>query len=265
MKQPLSGLAVLSLLASVVLGGCGPGKTAVTLAGSTAFQPAAVKLADQYMKSHPTVNVTVQGGGSTLGIQAALSGVAQIGMVDMVDLPPEAASLQKVTVASDGIAMVVHPTNQVAALTTDQIRAIFNGTIANWKEVGGADQPITVVSRELGSGTRASFEQIVKEVALARGAVVQMSNGTVRETVANDPNAIGYLSHGLLNEKVKAVTVDGVTCTEDEIHAGRYALVRPIFLVTKSAPQGEIRNFVDFVLSAEGQKIIRGSNLLPAR
>jgi phosphate transport system substrate-binding protein len=186
-------------------------------------------------------------------------------MADLVELPPEAKALTGVVVARDGIAVVVNPASTLTNLTTAQIRDIFNGTITNWKELGGDDHSITVVSREAGSGTRASFEAIVKDVRLTKSAIIQDSNGTIRETVANDPNALGYLSHGLLNEKIKAVKVDGADCTTEAIMAGRYKLVRPMFLLTKGAPAGAVRDFLDYVQSAEGQATIRNNGLIPAK
>jgi len=136
-------LLVSLFLIGLLIGGCGKGKTSITLAGSTAFQPFAEKLADQYMISHPTVNLTVQGGGSEVGIQSANSGAAQIGMADLVTLPPEANALTATVVAKDGIAVVVNPKNQILKLTTDQVRDIFNGKITNWMDVGGiGDSPI---------------------------------------------------------------------------------------------------------------------------
>jgi len=245
--------------------GCGKGKTSLTLAGSTAFQPFAEKLADQYMTSHPDIAVTVQGGGSAVGIQSANSGAAQIGMADLVKLPPEAKDLTATVVAQDGIAIVVNPQNKVMNLTTDQVRDIFNGKISNWKEVGGEDASITVVSREAGSGTRSSFEQIVGDINLKRDALIQDSNGTIRETVANDANSVGYLSHGLINEKIKALKVDGQECTVESIVAGNYKLVRPIFLLVKGNLEGESKNFIEYILSDEGQKTIKEDGLLPAK
>lgn len=245
--------------------GCGKGKTSVTLAGSTAFQPFAEKLADQYMKINPSINITVQGGGSAVGIQSANSGAAQIGMADLVELPTEAKALTATIVAKDGIAIVVNPKNQITDLTTDQVRDIFNGKITNWKEVGGIDAPITVVSREAGSGTRSSFESIVKDIVLKKDALIQDSNGTIRETVANDPNSIGYLSHGLINEKIKPLKVDEQECTTENIIAGNYKIVRPIFLLVKGNLQGEIKNFIDYILSDEGQQTIKSLGLLPAK
>jgi phosphate transport system substrate-binding protein len=245
--------------------GCGRSKDSVTLAGSTAFQPFAEKLGELYMIAHPEVNITVQGGGSAVGVQSALSGAAQIGMADLVELPPEAQSLAKATVAKDGIALVVNPANSLANLSMEQVRDIFNGTIKNWKDVGGPDHAITVVSREAGSGTRSSFEQIVKDIRLTPDAIVQDSNGTIRETVANDVNAVGYLSHGLLNEKIKAIDIDGHPCTTEEIMKGVYSLVRPIYLLTQGDPQGQAKLFIDYVLSPEGQQVIQTSGLIPAK
>ncbi len=259
-------IVLFSLVIIVLLiAGCGKTKTSITLAGSTAFQPFAEKLAEQYMSTHEIASITVQGGGSAVGVQSAISGAAQIGMADLVELPEEAKQLTSTIVARDGIALVLNPANNVANLTMQQIREIFNGKIKNWKEVGGANAPITVVSREAGSGTRSSFEQIVKEISLTKDALIQDSNGTIRETVANDPNAIGYLSHGLVNEKIKAIKVDDQECTTELITAGSYKLVRPIYLLVKGTPQGEVKNFIDYILSTEGQNTIKANGLIPAK
>lgn len=244
---------------------CGKGKTSVTLAGSTAFQPFAEKLADKYMLIDPNINITVQGGGSAVGIQSTLSGAADIGMADLVNLPPETFELFSVVVAKDGIIVVVHPSNKVNGLTMDQIREVFNGKFKNWKEIGGSDAPITIVSREAGSGTRTSFEQIVGGIKLIDNAIIQDSNGTIRETVANDANAVGYLSHGLLNDKIKALAVEGIDCTPEKIAKGAYKLVRPIYFLTRTEPKGETAAFINYVLSADGQKILRTSGLIPAK
>jgi phosphate transport system substrate-binding protein len=253
------------LLSTVLINGCGKRAESVTLAGSTAFAPFAEKLGSLYIAQTPGVRIAVQGGGSTVGIQAAQQGKAQIGMADLVKLPPEANGLTPVVVARDGIAVILNPANTVANLTMDQVRGIFSGTIRNWKEVGGEDGVITLVSREAGSGTRASFEQIVGEVRLADGALVQDSNGSIRETVASDRLAIGYLSHGLVNEKIKAVTINGQPCTTEAVMAGHYALVRPIYLLTKGTPAGAAAAFVAFILSEQGQAQIRKDGLIPAK
>jgi len=258
---------LLSFMAiwAVLFPGCGPHRAAFTMAGSTAFMPFAEKLAEQYMAGHPGVNITVQGGGSAVGIQSALSGAAQVGMVDLVHLPEEAKVLTATVVARDGIAVVVNPANKVENLALAQVRDIFNGKIKNWKQVGGAEAPIIVVSREAGSGTRSSFEEIVGGIELTKDAIIQDSNGTIRETVAMDANAIGYLSHGLVNEKIKAVKIDGYECSNQTISSGKYPLVRPIFLLVKGQPAPEIADFIAYVLSAEGQQTIERDGLLPAK
>ncbi len=255
------GLAVTLIL----LAGCGPRRENITLAGSTAFQPFAEKLADQYMDAHPEVSITIQGGGSALGIQSALSGVAQVGMADLVALPQEAAALKSMVVARDGIAVVLNPANAVKALTLEQVRGIFSGTVKNWKEVGGADHAIAVISREAGSGTRSSFEQIIGGITLTADALIQDSNGTIRETVANDAHSIGYLSHGLINEKIKPVTVDGFSCTEADIMGGGYKLVRPVFLVYKADASPACSAFLEYLLSAEAQELLHKNGLVKAK
>ena len=265
MLRQVGTVLVVTGLGLALTSGCGKSRTAITLAGSTAFQPFAEKLAEQYMAKHNDVAITVQGGGSAVGIQSALSGAAQIGMADLVKLPPEAKDLTSEAVARDGIAIIVHPANSITNLTLEQIRGVFSGALHSWKEVGGAARPINVVSREAGSGTRASFEQIVGGITLSPDAIVQDSNGTIRETVANDENAIGYLSHGLLNDKIKAVTVDGRLCTPETIAAGEYKLVRPVYLLTKGPPAGASREFIDYILSPEGQQIIQSNGLLPVK
>ncbi len=265
MKTTIKSTIIIIIALVISIMGCGKKKTSITAAGSTAFQPFAEKLADQYMQQHADVSVTIQGGGSAVGIQSALSGAAQIGMADLVTLPPEAKSLVSFVVARDGIAVIVSVKNKVNNLTLGQIRDIYNGKIKNWKELGGSDRAITVISREAGSGTRSSFETIVKNISLTKEAIIQDSNGTVRETVTNDDNAIGYLSHGLINEKIKPVTVDGVSCTTDEIMKGKYVLVRPIFLLTKGAPAGKVKEFIEYIISPAGQETIKTNGLIPAK
>jgi phosphate transport system substrate-binding protein len=250
---------------SVIGAACSGREGAVTLAGSTAFQPFAEKLAEEYNDAHPEVNVTVQGGGSALGISAALNGAAQIGMADLVELPADAASLKATIVARDGIAVVVNPVNKVSSLSMVQLKGIYVGNIRDWKDIGGLAGPITVVSRESGSGTRSSFETILGKFDLTRDAIIQDSNGTVRETVANDERSIGYLSYGLVNQKIKAITVDGVECTTELILSGKYPLVRPIYFLTLDKLSPAARGFIDYVLGPAGQASIVADGLLPAK
>jgi phosphate transport system substrate-binding protein len=217
------------------------------------------------MLTHPDTKVTMQIGGSAVGIQSALSGAAQIGMADLVELPAEAKALSSVVVARDGIAVIVNLKNKVNNLTFQQLRDIYSGKIKNWKIVGGNDHPITVVSRETGSGTKFSFETIIKNIKLTNDVVIQDTSGTIRETVSNDANAIGYISHGFINEKIKPVSVNGIACTSEEIIKGNYSLVRPIFFLTKETPKDKIKEFIDYTLSKQGQDIIKQNGLIPVK
>lgn len=261
-------IVVYAIVIAGIIGtgyGCGGRKKSITMAGSTAFQPFAEKLASVYLKIYPGVNISVQGGGSAVGIQSAISGAADIGMADLYKLPPEAENLWRTVVARDGIVMIVHPSNSVTNLTISQIRDIYNGKIRSWSEVGGLQRPITVISRESGSGTRTSFEQIVDGITLRNDAIVQDSNGSIRTTVASSPDSIGYISHGLMNEQVKVIMVDGVECSIEMVKSGNYKLVRPVYLLSKSEPTGEVKKFIDWMCGDEGQRIIEENGLLRAK
>ncbi len=247
--------------------GCSrPSGQQLTLAGSTAFQPFAEKLAEHYLALNPQVQINVQGGGSAVGIQSALSGAAEIGMADLIEMPPEAKALNSIIVARDGIAIIANPDNVVSNLSAEQAKGIFAGKIVNWKEVGGADAPVRVISREEGSGTRRSFDKLVlKGEKLAAGALFQNSNGTSREAVASDPNAIGYVSIGLVSDRVKALSYGGVHPTNADVKNGSYPLERPVYFLTNGEPSLLAKAFIDYVLSPEAQGILEKEGLITAR
>lgn len=255
----------LIFILAIFTTGCARGVSdkEIIIAGSTSVEPFADKWAEVYMEKYPNTIVNVQGGGSSAGIQAAETGVANIGTCSR-ELKPEEKDLNEIIVAYDGLAIIVNSTNKAGDLTIEQIKQIFAGQIRNWKEFGGKDKVITVVTREEGSGTRGAFQELVmKEIRIFKGAIVEDSNGTVREIVANDPNAIGYISLGLVNDKVKALSLDGIIANDENIITKRYSLVRPFLFVTKDTPTGEVKNFIDFVLSQEGQELIREEGLIP--
>jgi phosphate transport system substrate-binding protein len=261
-------LAALLISASIfALGGCSRGgsRADLIIAGSTSIQPFADKWAEVYMKMYPSRGVNVQGGGSSAGIQACKSGACLIGMSSR-ELKPDEKDLTEVVVARDGLAIVVHPSNPVRGLSLDQVKQVFAGDILNWKFLGGPGRAITVVTREEGSGTRGAFQELVmKTTRIYRGAIVQDSNGTVREIVAHDPHSIGYISLGLVNAQVRALALDGVEASEANILNGTYKLVRPFLFLTKGEAPEVVRNFVAFVLSAEGQKLVQEEGLIPVR
>jgi len=259
------GMALLLLACIGLLTGCGrsSSETSLTIAGSTSIQPFADRWAEVYMKKHPACGVDVQGGGSSAGIQAARSGAADIGMSSR-ELKPEEKDLIEIIVAWDGLAVIVHPENPVDDLSLVQVQNIFAGNIRSWARVGGPDREIHVVTREEGSGTRGAFQEMVMgKSRIFKGAVVQDSNGTVREIVANDPFSIGYISFGLVNEKVKAIRLDGIEASHEHIAEKKYRLVRPFLFLTSGAPGHLAQDFIDFVLSPEGQELIQEEGLIP--
>lgn len=261
----------LSALALAAAAGCvpacsrGTSETEIIVAGSTSVQPFADRWAEAFLNSRPGCFVNVQGGGSSAGIQAAVTGAADIGTSSR-ELKPDERTLNEIVVARDGLAVIVHPANGVRGLSLSEVRLVFSGEIPSWKYLGGDDRPITVVTREEGSGTRGAFQELVMgKVRIAKRAIVEDSNGTVREIVAGDPHAIGYISLGLVDDRVRALPLDGVLPGEAAIRDGRYKLIRPFLFVTRGAPTGMCRDFIEFVLSPEGQDLVRKEGLLPAR
>ena len=246
----------------ILLSGCQRPKGGVTVAGSTSVQPFAEILAEEYMENHREEKVFIQGGGSSAGIQAVRTGAAQVGMSSR-NLTPQEQSLFFSPIAYDAIAVIVHRSNPIQDLTVEQIRNVFAGRIKRWDEMGGRNHAITLVSREEGSGTREAFQHLLMEkTEISLAALVQDSNGAIRQVVADDPNAIGYISLGLVNEKVKAVEIDGVKATIENIRLRNYKLVRPFLFVFKSNPENTAKRFLDFVLSDKGQKLLTQEGLV---
>ncbi len=243
--------------------GCHRPKAGITVAGSTSVEPFAELLAEEYMRLHPGSHIYVQGGGSSSGIAAARSGTAAIGMASRLLLPNE-KDLHAVAIARDAIAIIVHPTNPVGNLPLAQVREFFSGKIKHWKEIGGRSHPIVLVTREEGSGTREAFQKFVMEKEeISFDALVQDSNGAIRQVVSSDPNAVGYISLGLVNNKVKALKISSVEPDQVNIQNGSYSLVRPFLFVFKGDPQGEGKAFLEFVLSREAQNLLQKEGLVP--
>jgi phosphate transport system substrate-binding protein len=253
-------------LALVAQGACRrASKLDLTLAGSTSVQPFAERWAEVYGE-RSGLTLHVQGGGSTAGVQAVLSGTAQVGMSSRALTPVEATRVHAIVVGRDGIALVVHPQNRVDDLTLDQLRGIYSGKIERWKELGGADARITVITREEGSGTQAAFAELVMDgERFAASALVQDSTGAVRQLVASDPAAIGYISMGLVDASVRAVSLSGAAPGASAIDAGRYPLVRPFLFVLLGEPTGAARDLIDWIKGPEGQALARREGLLPPR
>jgi len=268
-KRKSKMIILLSTIIAMFLS-CSKPKKLFTIIGSTAFQPFCEKLADIYTKSHPDVRINIQGGGSIVGIQAMLSNAAEIAMADLATLPNEVTTdeFKIFHVASDGIAIIVHPSNTVTKLTLEEVKKIYTGEITNWKEVGGVDKEIVVVSREKGSGTGKSFEDIVlKGAKLRKDCIFQDSNGTVRETVKNTPQAIGYIFMGLLNKDVKPVMINNVLPNVENVKSGKYFIQNKVYFILRKTVyenNPSVKDFIEYVLN-DGQKVLESEGLVPVK
>jgi phosphate transport system substrate-binding protein len=197
----------------------------ISMVGSTSMEKLANALSEAFMEEYPDVTVTAEFVGSGAGIEAVTNGTADIGNSSRSLKDEEkAAGVVENVVAIDGIAVCVDPANEVADLTKEQLTNIYNGTVTNWKEVGGADEPIIVIGREAGSGTRGAFEELVDLKDACKYANELDSTGAVIAKVASTPGAIGYASLDALDDSVKALSLEGVEATAENIKAGNYFL-----------------------------------------
>lgn len=265
LKKTKVTLTAISLILTLsLLIACGkPENAGMIVAGSTSVQPYAEVLAEEYMIMNPDSPIDIQGGGSSAGITAAQSESADIGMSSR-SLHEDELDLWQIEIAMDGLVIIVNPNNSLGDLSLDQICDIYAGEITNWSQVGGSDSGIHLIAREEGSGTRDAFTELVMgEVEITPKAIVQDSNGSVMQLVSGDPNAIGFISLGLVNDQVKALGLDGVEAKGENIINGTYTLARPFLFVAKEEPTGRAKSFIDFTLSSEGQKILSNEGLIP--
>lgn len=242
----------------------------ITVVGSTSVEKLAISLSDLYRQKHPTINIDVQAPGSGAGIKAAADGSADIGMSSRTLKEQEQPGLNPVVIANDGIAVVVHADNPISDLSKAQITGIFKGEITNWKEIGGVDKPILLVSREAGSGTRGAFEELLdlvdesgKSLIYEDQAITVDSTNGVAQNVRDKDNAIGYVSLGSLTDADRALSIDGVACTADNVKNGSYSISRPFLMITKGEPQGEVKNFLNFIMGEEGQAEVSNHGYIP--
>jgi len=253
---------ILLVLITAVMLGCinAERKEILRIAGSTTLQPIISAAAEEYMKKHPDVLIYVQGGGSGTGIKMVSEGSVDIGMSSREIKEKEykkTPELKKYEIALDGIAIVVNPDNPLDNLTKEQVRAIFSGKIRNFKDVGGDEREIVVVVRESGSGTRATFDELVMNgEEVTDNALQKPSNGAVKATIATNKNAIGYIGVGYVDESVKALRINDVEPTRENVRDGRYPISRKLYLITKGDADGIAKDFIEFMLSEEGQRIV---------
>ena len=239
---------------------------AVTTGGSTSVEKVILAMQESFMNANPGVDVTYDPTGSGAGITGASEGTLDIGLSSRALKDEETASgLVGTTFALDGIAIIVNNENTVTDLTLDQIKGLADGTITNWSEVGGPDAPVVLIGREAGSGTRDGFESIVGVEDVCFYDQELTSTGAVIAAVAANPNAFGYASLSAVDEKVKAVTVDGVEATEATVQDGSYKVQRPFVFVTKEGAElsDAAQAFIDFALSEDAHQLIIDAGAVP--
>ncbi|MDD1672961.1 MAG: phosphate ABC transporter substrate-binding protein, partial [Methanomicrobiales archaeon] len=242
----------------------------ITVTGSTTVLPIAEKAKEAFEGKYAYADIQVSGGGSSVGVTAAGAGTADIGMSSR-DLTPEERSaypnLVKHTIAWDALVVIVYPNNPVSHMTLAQIRGIYNGTITNWKDVSGLDQAIVVVGRDSASGTRTYLsESVMNKENFTKKQEEFNSNGGVQQKVTQTPGAIGYVGLGYLSG-VKGVNLDingtPIQPTIENIGNGTYPLARPLYLLTKGQPAGLSKQFIDYILSPDGQQIVESVDYIP--
>ena len=233
----------------------------IEVGGSTSVTPLMELFADAYAKQKPNIKVNINPTGSGDGIKNA--GVLyQIGMTSRELTPAEkGAGLKEQVIAIDGIAIIVNKNNPVKNLTIDQIRDIFSGAITDWSQVtvGAKRGRIAVVSREAGSGTRGAFEEIIDLKALVAGATESTSTGAIKAGIAQNADAIGYISLGSMDKTVKAVDVGGVPASNANVVKGTYKIARPFIVLYNDNAHAETKAFLAWMLSRQGQTIVKSS------
>lgn len=241
-------------------------KGVIDIAGGTAHIPVMKEAAKQIMEANPDVRITVAGGGSGVGVQKVGEGIVQIGNTGRALKPAEVEKYGLVTFpfAIDGVAVAVNPANKVAGLTKAQIKDIFSGKVANWKDVGGTDAAISLYVREDGSGTRETFEERAMDKGTsAAGANVVNSNGAMKTAISQDPNAIGYVGIGHLDKSIKGLNVDGMAPSQENAASDQYTVTRLLYMNTKGEPQGITKGFVDYIFTPAGQEIVSKAGYIP--
>lgn len=262
-------LACLILTLMVSISQAGEGQLVVQ--GSTTVLPIAQATAEVFMQNNPQANISVRGGGSGNGIAALIEGTCDIADASRPMKVKEILLCQKKgispvphIVAMDGIAIIVHSSNPIQGLSTEEIKDIYTGKITNWKELGGKDLKIVVVSRDSSSGTFETFGTIVlKGKKVIPESLAQASNQTVATVISTTKGAIGYVGLGYISNTVKALQVNGVIPEQETVVSGKYPISRPLYMYTDGAPQGVAKDFLEFICSEEGQKIVEEQGFVP--
>jgi phosphate transport system substrate-binding protein len=244
----------------------------VRINGSTTILPIVQAVAEAFMQDHPDVNVSVSGGGSGNGIRELIDGAVDIADSSRFLKTEEVKTAVKrgvypvpFAVAYDCIVPVVHPSNPVENITLAQLRDIYSGHIKNWKELGGPDMTIVIISRDTSSGTYEIWdERVMNGERIFPGALLQASNGAIIQTVSKNKHALGYAGIGYLDKTVKALSVDGIQGTSESVRDGRFPIARALFMFTRGWPDGDTLNFINYTIHPGiGQRYVKAAAFIP--
>lgn len=265
-------MAIVALAVAALFAGNIAWAGNIVIKGSTTVLPIAQKVAEAYMKQNPDIKISISGGGSGNGIKALIDGSTDIADSSRFIKQKEVNLAVKngiypvpFAVAYDCIVPVVHPSNPIVNITMAQLKDIYMGKVKNWKEIGGPDRPVVVISRDTSSGTYEVWhKKVMKKERVFPGALLQASNGAVCQAVAKNKNAIGYIGLGYINKDVKALMVNRVTGSEETTLNGTYPISRPLYMFTPGWPKGDVLNFINFVVNPDkGQKYVSEAGYVP--
>jgi phosphate transport system substrate-binding protein len=240
----------------------------ISIADGTAHIPVMNDAAKNIMTFNPKIRITVEGGGSGVGVQKVGEGLVDIGNTGRALSEQEIAKygLKSFAFALDGVAVAVHPENPVNDLSPQQVRDIFAGSITNWKDVGGKDASIHLFSRDEASGTREVFwEKLLKKGPVATTANIVPSNGAMKVAISGDKDAMGYVGIGHVDQSLKAVKLEAVAATQENAMNGSYPVVRKLYMNTKGEPSKLTKAFIDYIMSPEGAEITKKHGYIPLR
>lgn len=267
-------IIALSLLAiAAAFSGCSKEKAErVVIKGSTTNLPITQKAAEAFRKVDKNISITIEGSGSGNGIKAILDGTCDIANSSRAMKEKELQSavekglkIKEYTIALDMIVPIVHPSNPVKNITMNQLKGVYDGSISNWKQLGGKDEAIVIISRDTSSGTYEVWSELVmKKSDVRKDALLQASNGAIVSAIAGNPKAIGYVGYGYLTDSIKTLTVDGVEGNIANGKSGKFAISRGLYkYVNENKYSAEAKKFMEFVMGPEGQKLVKEAGFIP--
>jgi len=262
MKNKLILWIILALIIAAV--SCKQRSTSIDIAGSTTVLPIVQAAAEVFMDKNPNINISIRGGGSGIGIKSTMNNSVDIGNSSREIKEMEAKSIEEsqhdfssTAIARDAITIITHNATKVKNLTKEQLRDIYLGEISNWKEVGGSDRQIIVISRDVSSGSYETFSTVIMDNSkMKTDCMILASNNSISKVVSYTPGAIGYVGIGFVTEKNNIVSLDTIYPSFENISNNSYLLSRKLYILTNQQNSAAVNKFIKFILSDEGQKII---------